>query len=74
MAFFAYFFLVIKPQQVEQEERKKFVSELKKGAEITTRGGLIGKVIQVKEDVVTIEIAPKINVQVKSSYIEKSET
>jgi len=74
MAFSAYFFLVIKPQQVEEDDRKKFVSELKKGAEVTTRGGLIGKVIQVKDEVITIEIAPKINVQVKSTYIEKSET
>jgi preprotein translocase subunit YajC len=71
MAFFAYFFLVIKPQQVEEDERKKYVSELKKGADVTTTGGLMGKVVQVKDDVVTIEIAPKINVQVAANYIEK---
>ena len=73
MAFFAYFFLVIKPQQVEEEDRKKFVSELKKGTEVTTRGGLIGKIVQIKDDIITLEIAPKLNVQVKSSHIEKNE-
>ncbi len=70
MAFFAYFFLVIKPQQVEEDDRKKYVSELKKGSEVTTTGGLMGKIVQIKEDVITIEVAPKVNVQIKSSYIE----
>lgn len=69
IAIFVYYMLVLRPEAVESENREKFISELKKNDEVVTSGGLIGKVHTVKDDSVTVEIAPNVRVRVLPSML-----
>jgi preprotein translocase subunit YajC len=50
-----FYFLLIRPQSVARKKHANILSGLKKGDEITTAGGIVGKVKDVKEDRITIE-------------------
>jgi len=50
-----FYFLLIRPQSVARKKHAGLLSSLKKGDEITTAGGIIGKVKDIKEDRITIE-------------------
>jgi preprotein translocase subunit YajC len=58
-----FYFLLIRPQQTRAKEHKAFVASLKKNDRVVTAAGLYGRVIEVREKDVTLEIAP--NVQVR---------
>ena len=49
------YFLMIRPQQKKQKEEKKMRDSLRVGDELTTIGGVKGRVVSIKEDTVTIE-------------------
>ncbi|HYL28971.1 MAG TPA: preprotein translocase subunit YajC [Gemmatimonadales bacterium] len=50
-----FYFLIIRPQSTARKQHEQLLSALKKGDEITTSGGLIGKVKDIKDDRVTVE-------------------
>ncbi|HEU5218679.1 MAG TPA: preprotein translocase subunit YajC [Gemmatimonadales bacterium] len=50
-----FYFLLIRPQSVARKKHADLLSALKKGDEITTAGGIVGKVKDIKEERVTIE-------------------
>jgi preprotein translocase subunit YajC len=57
MAAFAaiFYFLLIRPQKKEQDRHKEMLASIKKGDEIVTGGGIIGKVVEAKDDRLTID-------------------
>jgi preprotein translocase subunit YajC len=55
LAIFAIFwFLIIRPQRQQQKRHEQLLKSLKKGDEIVTAGGVVGEVIHLKDDRVTI--------------------
>ncbi|MBK8005152.1 MAG: preprotein translocase subunit YajC [Gemmatimonadetes bacterium] len=50
-----FYFLILRPQQQARKKHEELLKALKKGDEVTTVGGIIGKVKDVKEDRVTVE-------------------
>lgn len=63
-------FLLIRPQQKKVKEHRAMVEALRRGDQVVTAGGLIGKVSKVKEDgEVEIEIADGVKVRVVRSTI-----
>ena len=50
-----FYFLIIRPQGQARKQHEQLLAGLKKGDEITTSGGLIGKVKDIKDDRVTVE-------------------
>jgi preprotein translocase subunit YajC len=50
-----FFFLILRPQQQARKKHEELLKNLKKGDEIVTVGGIVGKVKDIKEDRVTIE-------------------
>jgi len=50
-----FFFLILRPQQQARKKHEELLKNLKKGDEITTVGGLIGKVKDIKENRITVE-------------------
>jgi preprotein translocase subunit YajC len=50
-----FYFLIIRPQGQARKKHAEILGALKKGDEITTAGGIIGKVKEIKEEKVTIE-------------------
>jgi preprotein translocase subunit YajC len=52
-----FYFLLIRPQSKARKKHAEILGGLKKGDDITTAGGIIGKVKDIKEDRITIESA-----------------
>ncbi len=53
--FVALYFVMIRPQKKQEKEQNDMRNNLQVGDEITTIGGIIGKVVSIKEETVTIE-------------------
>ncbi|MBO9466082.1 preprotein translocase subunit YajC [Pelagimonas phthalicica] len=64
------YFLLIRPQQKKMKEHKAMVEALRRGDQVVTQGGLIGKVVKVKENnEIDVEIAEGVKVRVVQSTI-----
>ncbi|MEL6102288.1 MAG: preprotein translocase subunit YajC [Pseudomonadota bacterium] len=64
------YFLLIRPQQKKVKEHQAMVSALRRGDQVVTQGGLIGKVVKVKEDnELELEVADGVKVRVVQSTI-----
>lgn len=65
------YFLLIRPQQKKLKEHQMMVAALRRGDQIITQGGIMGKVTKVKDDSneVEVEIAAGVNVRVIRSTI-----
>ncbi|MGJ8530335.1 preprotein translocase subunit YajC [Maritalea sp.] len=60
-----FYFLIIRPQQKRVKEQKNMLDAVRRGDTIVTSGGLIGKVVRVKEDSGELEVELGENVRVK---------
>ncbi len=69
LIFIIFYFLLIRPQQKRAKEHQKFLSSLKRGDRVFTSGGLIGHVIRVDDNIVTLELANNVQIKVIKSYI-----
>ncbi|MBR1626796.1 MAG: preprotein translocase subunit YajC [Bacteroidales bacterium] len=64
-----FYFFMIRPQTKRQKEEKKFREQLAKGQEVMTVGGMHGKVKEVKERTVMLEIAHDVIIEIEKSSI-----
>jgi len=65
------YFLLIRPQQKKLKEHQEMVAALRRGDQIITQGGVMGKVTKVKDDSneIEVQIAEGVNVRVVRSTI-----
>ena len=63
------YFMVFRPQQKKQKEHREMLNKIKRNDEVMTSGGIYGKVIDLKETVVTIEVAPNVRIRVARPQI-----
>ena len=61
--FAIFYFLMIRPQQKQQKRHKEMLSALKKGDRVVTRGGMMGTIDSIAENVVTLEVANNVKIQ-----------
>lgn len=64
LIFVIMYFLILRPQQKRMKEHRNMVQALKRGDQVVTQGGLIGKVTDVKDDEIAVEIAQGVKVRV----------
>ncbi|HDZ24745.1 MAG TPA: preprotein translocase subunit YajC [Desulfobacteraceae bacterium] len=69
LMFVIFYFLLIRPQQKKAKMHKQMLSAIKKGDRVVSSGGLHGVVTGIADDVVTMEIAPKVRVKVSRGSI-----
>jgi preprotein translocase subunit YajC len=69
LIFVIMYFMVIRPQQKKSKEHQEMLNKLKRNDEVMTSGGIYGKVIDLKETVVTLEVAPNVRVRVHRPQI-----
>lgn len=67
-----FYFFMIRPQQKRQKEEKKFREALTKGQRVVTIGGLHGKIADVRETTVLIEIANDVKIEVEKTAVAMS--
>jgi len=56
LMFGVFYFLLIRPQQKKEKDRKAMIQNLKKGDNVVTSGGLLGTVVGVKDNIVVLKV------------------
>jgi preprotein translocase subunit YajC len=69
LMFVVFYFLLIRPQTKRAKEHRAMVAALEVGAEVVTNGGILGKVTELGEQYLTVEIANGVNVKVQRATI-----
>ncbi|CAM3014016.1 protein translocase subunit yajC [Paracoccus aminovorans] len=69
LIFVIMYFLMIRPQQKRMKEHRAMVQALKKGDEVVTQGGLIGKIAALRDEEIEVEIASGVKVRVVRSSV-----
>jgi len=64
LIFVLFYFLLLRPQQQRQKRHAQMLSALKKGDHVVTNGGMIGTVVALSKDVVTLQVAEKVRIKV----------
>lgn len=64
-----FYFFMIRPQIKRQKEMAKFRSGLQKGDKVVTTGGLYGKIEEIKDNIIVLEVAPNVKVKVDKSVV-----
>jgi len=64
-----FYFLLIRPQQKKAKEHQALVSKLSSGDEVVTTGGILGKVTEVGDSFVTLEVADGVRMKVQKFQI-----
>lgn len=67
--FAVFYFMLIRPQMKRSKEHRKLVSQLSKGDEIITNGGLLGRITDVSDSFVTLELADNIQVKLQRQAV-----
>ena len=70
LMFGAFYFLLIRPQQKRMKEHKAMVSGLSKGDEVVTAGGVLGRISDLSENYVTVEVADGVNIKVQRQAVQ----
>jgi preprotein translocase subunit YajC len=69
MIFLVFYFFMIRPQVKKQKEQKKFRESLSKGTKVVTIGGIHGKIVEIQDTTVTIEVEGGVRLKVEKSAI-----
>jgi len=69
LIFAVFYFLLIRPQNKRQKEHKEMVANLGAGDEVVTAGGVLGKVTDVKEQFIRVEVANGVELKVQRHTI-----
>ena len=71
IAIFAiFYFLVLRPQSRKAKEHQKMLSELKKGEDVVTQGGVIGKITGMTDGEITIQVQEGVRLRVLRSAVQ----
>jgi len=64
-----FYFLLIRPQRKEQERHRTMIEQLKKGDEVITNGGIIGTVVHLQDDRMTLKTGENTRIVVQRGRI-----
>ena len=74
LVFVVFYFFMIRPQMRKQKEMNNYRSSLKKGDKIVTTGGLYGRVSEVKDNYVMVDVGGDIKLKIDKSALLKDPT
>jgi preprotein translocase subunit YajC len=70
LMFVLLYFLMIRPQMKRAKEHKQMVEALQKGDEVVTSGGVLGRISEMGEAYITLEIAPNTEISVQRGAVQ----
>ena len=68
--FAVFYFMMIRPQQLQQKKYREMISRLKKGDRVLTRGGLYGVILEVKDNDLMLELAQNVRVRADRTAVQ----
>lgn len=71
LLFVVFYFLLIRPQQKKTKEHRQLVDSLSKNVEVVTYGGLAGKIRDLDENFIDLEIATNLTVKVERQNVAR---
>src|SRR3989338_6135555 len=71
MMFVIFYLMVFRPQAKERRAHQQMLKNLKKHDEVTTAGGILGTVLNVKPDTVTLRVDDNVKVEVEKASIAR---
>ena len=74
LVFVVFYFFMIRPQMKKQKELSNYRNALAKGDKIVTTGGIYGRVIEVKDNVVMMDVGGDVKLKVDKSAVLKDPT
>lgn len=66
-----FYFLLIRPQRQQQKRHDQMVKALRRGDEVTTVGGIVGRIVHIKEDRITIKTADDTRIVVERDKVAR---
>jgi preprotein translocase subunit YajC len=69
LIFVLFYFLILRPQQKQQRMKQEMLKNLKRGDMVITAGGIYGRVLNIAEDVLTVEISKGVSVRVSRASV-----
>lgn len=66
-----FYFFMIRPQMKKQKDLKSYREGLNKGDKVVTTGGIYGKITDIKEQTITVEIADNVRIRIDKNAILK---
>lgn len=60
-----FYFMLIRPQQKKQKEHQAMLSKLAAGDEVVTAGGILGRIVEVGDNFISIEVADNVRIKVQ---------
>lgn len=69
LIFVVFYFLLIRPQQKRAKEHKEMVAALAKGDEVVTNGGLLGKITEVGDNFIRVQVSDGVEVKVQRQAV-----
>ena len=64
-----FYFMLVRPQQRKEKERKKMIDELRAGAKIIFAGGLMGTILEATEKTFKVEICPGVTIEIARASV-----
>ena len=64
-----FYFLMIRPQTKRNKAHQQLINELQKGDEIVTVGGMLGRVVKIEENIITLELAENTQIKIQKNSV-----
>ena len=65
-----FYFFLIRPQSKRQKEQRQMIADLQKGEEVITSGGILGKILKINDDFITLEIADNVTLRIQKNAVQ----
>ena len=69
IVFAIFYFLILRPQKKKESTHKKFLDEIKRGDEVITNSGIHGRVSNIADAIITLEVADKVKIRISKNAI-----
>jgi len=64
-----FYFLLIRPQQKKQKEHQAMLGKLAAGDEVVTTGGIVGRIVEITDNFITLEISEGVRIKVQRFHV-----
>lgn len=65
----AFYLMLIRPQNKRAKEHKKMINNLKKGDEVVTNGGILGRIVEIGDNFIKLELSDGVNIKIQKQSI-----
>lgn len=64
-----FYFLLIRPQAKRAKDQQNLINSLQKGDEVTTSGGLLGRIIKIEDNIITLALNDTVEIKIQKNAV-----